>query len=143
MFPQSITLPLNLVVGTHVVDTDSTVRFDAALPRGTDTPTTCAVTVFDLRDGRRIIVCTELAENQGRSVTNAWPDLATVLLDGFGHDISPSKAVFVEHYAGNSVSYQGDDAPWETFDLVEIEWRDRVAVQASWKHIEQRGKRRA
>lgn len=92
-------------------------------------PTTFALTRFRLSDGRQIFVCTELAENKGMSVTNAWPWLAEKILR-LAKDAKPETSVFVEHYFEGSYRTPRRE---ETFDLVRIEWEGSFAVGQSWE----------
>lgn len=161
MLPTKLILPAKLVAGTHVIDatTPETLVLDLSLPVQVLTgapngrvsrlpaaegrvaaiaaglpvpePMTLGLTLFDLADGRRIFVCTELAENRGVSVTNAWPQLADRLLSVIG-GVKPEQAVFVEHYFPGSYK---SGHPEETFDLVEIEWREGRAVGQRWARI--------
>ncbi|WP_126447986.1 hypothetical protein [Sulfuricystis multivorans] len=161
MLPEKITLPASLIDSTYVIAVDGPVPIsidsgvlkvyagspDRPLPSAEGTlellkagippvePMTIGLSTFWLADGRQIFVCTELAENKGKSVTNAWPELAEKILHLAG-DVPPQRAVFVEHYFGGSydVGQCGLDYP-ETFDLVEIEWDGSRAVGNGWKSL--------
>lgn len=91
---------------------------------------------FDLLDGRRIFVVTELAENAGRSVTDAAEEIATVVLSRYGMDISPEQAIFVEHFddciAYVSPGSRAGRRARVTYDQWLITWRDRRAVFVDW-----------
>lgn len=162
MLPATITLPTAAIAGTYVIAAEppQVVIVDYALPRtviGADSdgelhqlpaaegailamlsgfdvpePMTLGLTLFDLADGRRVFVCTELAENKGVSVTNAWPDLARQLIDLAG-DAKPETAVFIEHYCDASYRQPIGD---ETFDLVEIEWAGQQPVNCGWRRLQ-------
>lgn len=163
MLPEKITLPTTLLAGAHIVAASSPtlISLDYSLRRsifvaeGAGTvrpmpaaegsialllagvpppePMTLGVTIFDLSDGRRVFVCSEVVENRGVSVTNAWPELASLLLRGDG-GVKAEQAVFVEHYFQGS--YRSDKKE-ETFDLVEITWDGSRPVHQMWRRIKE------
>lgn len=95
-------------------------------------PMTLCLTIFSLSDGRRVFICTELASNRGVSVTNAWPELAGVILRHFGNGVPPESAVFIEHYFPGS--YRSGERD-ETYDLVAIQWKDARPAGQIWRRI--------
>lgn len=90
---------------------------------------------FQLLDGRRVFVVTELAENAGPPVSDAAEIIATVVLARFGADLAPEQAVFVEHF-DDCVAYVSPARSGRrarvTFDQWLITWRDRRAVFVDW-----------
>lgn len=163
--PEMVELPLKLCIGTYVVSSSApelvtlelhyspevrvsspegdTTRLPAAeasivaLLNGIPAPepTTIGLTTFDLANGKTVIVCTEVAENEGRSVTNSWPDLAPAVLQHLGGAVRRERAVFVEHYCTGS--YRNSDIE-ETFDEVVLAWSGDKPVGHSWARIEMR-----
>lgn len=93
-------------------------------------PMTMSLTWFDLSNGERVFVCTELAENEGKSVTNAWPELADALVRLSGEP--KRKAVFVEHYFAGS--YPSGTAE-ESFDLVDLRPNGDGTLAVGWRRL--------
>ena len=56
----------------------------------------CALEILRLRDGRTAVIATEVADNPGTSVTNAFELLATDVCAWFA--IDPRRLVWIEHY---------------------------------------------
>ena len=75
-------------------------------------------------------VCTEIAENEGSSVTNSWPWLAEALVETLGLD--PGRTEFIEHYC--SLSYRNGSTR-ETLDHVDIVWRDNKPLRNTWRQL--------
>lgn len=74
----------------------------------------CGLRITPLRDGRVAVICTELPENPGTSVTNFAEGLAAMVCAEFG--INPAKLVWIEHYAAQAPNLK---AQWDrvTFQL--------------------------
>jgi len=75
-----------------------------------------------------IVIATEVATNQGQSVTNAIDLIATLAVNQFRLD--PARTRFIEHYTPES--YEGAEQV-ETFALVEFTWREREASNPQWR----------
>jgi len=56
----------------------------------------CGLRITALADGRVAVICTELPDNPGTSVTNYAEQLATLVCAERG--IAPEKLVWIEHY---------------------------------------------
>ena len=56
----------------------------------------CSLEVLPLSDGRTAVIATEVADNPGTSVTNAFELLATDVCARF--TIDPRRLVWIEHY---------------------------------------------
>jgi len=157
MLPEKITLPAALLNGAFVTANDGPTMVTVAPPlpkvflNGAVLPSaesflelvnigilrepmTFCLTVFWLSDGRQVFVCTEIAENHGPSVTNAWPWLANHVLKIAG-DVPREKAVFVEHYF--SGSYGGHSSTKETYDLVFLKWDADMVTGQGWQRLAQ------
>lgn len=132
MLPDSIDLPPELLNGAHVVSSRPTMRYIASLPGCPAFSLVMGLTVFDLSDGRRVFCCTELADNPGRSVTNAWPELAQDLLNEVGY-VDWENAVFVEHYFPGSYEEMRSG---EIYDLVEIDFIAGGFPQTKWRRLQ-------
>ena len=76
----------------------------------------CALEVLRLSDGRTVVIATELADNPGTSVTNAFEIVATEACRRFA--IDPARLAWVEHYGYASAFEAGNPRP---YDLVEFE----------------------
>ena len=94
-------------------------------------PMTYALTRFWLNSGHQVFVCTELADNPGPSVTNAWPQLAESILE-MVPEATPEKSIFIEHYFEGSYPRAFRE---ETFDAVNIHWNGRRAVIQTWERL--------
>ena len=88
----------------------------------------CRVRVFLPDEPERdapVIVCTELANNPGQSVTNAAPRIAAEVLKNLR---LPVPVVWIEHYEDGARGTREDP---ETFDLVVFEdYRPRAVADA-------------
>ena len=104
---------------------------EPALSNPAANPMAFALTRIERDDGITVALCSELADNPGTSVTNAWPGLAEFLCERF--ELDPARTIFVEHYG--SFSYQ-KDIP-EHFDRVEICWRNGHASLVGWHPVRQ------
>lgn len=124
-----ITLPPIALAGANVTDSYPCERyhaeFDARVPNAF---IEFGLAVFDLSDGRRIFVCSELADNTGRSVTNAWPELASWLMENVGAS-NPGNVMFIEHYWPGSYK---SNIREETFDQILIDWKE---MRTGWRRI--------
>lgn len=78
----TVELPGQLLTGAYVLGAWPREIIEVEVPF--QPPTTLALDIFEISDKRRILVCTELACNQGRSITNSWPDLADHLFKLLG-----------------------------------------------------------
>ena len=88
------------------------------------------MTRLERDDGVTVVICSELADNTGTSVTNAWPGLANYLCDTYG--FNPLKTVFVEHYGEFSYHRSQPREP-DRFDHVQLDWRSGDARLIGWK----------
>jgi hypothetical protein len=67
----------------------------------------CRIERIELDGGRTVIICEEIEENPGNSVTNAIEEVAFQICYKF--DISPDKLVLIEHY---EIDYGLDKDEW-------------------------------
>lgn len=59
-------------------------------------PARCGLEIIPLFDGRTVVICTELSDNPGVSVTNFAEELAMLVCAGW--NIHPERLVWIEHY---------------------------------------------
>jgi hypothetical protein len=69
-------------------------RFDYAGLHGR--PAACGLEILPLAHGGTAVICTELSDNPGTSVTNFAEELASIVCRGWR--IEPEKLVWIEHY---------------------------------------------
>lgn len=86
-----------------------------------------------LTNGKVLLVCSELARNDGISVAKAWPQLAEHLLKIAGI-AAPEQAVFVEHYFYGSYTELTNQTK-DDFYLMEIAWHGNKAIERKWHHL--------
>jgi hypothetical protein len=92
------------------------------------------VRIFEPRDDREpaVVICSELADNPGASVTNAAEAMATQVRDRY---LKGRTMVWVEHYPPEA--HGGEP---ETFDSVEFYERpDGSFSTPKWKHLGRKG----
>lgn len=94
-------------------------------------PSKCRIRLFRV-DGAPVVVCTELEENNGTSVTNAAEMIATLVLNTLGR---PSALTWVEHYPDRAF-FGNKPMMREQFDLVEFEWSGSALLHhPRWRRI--------
>jgi hypothetical protein len=96
----------------------------------------CALEILKGKDGKTVVIATEVKDNPGTSITNAAEHLAYWVCVEFS--IDPSKLVWIEHY--------GYPAPgdWKrhprTYDLVTFDilppGHDAVFAHATWRPMQ-------
>ena len=89
-------------------------------------PSLCGLHVELLPDGRTLVICTELSDNSGTSVTNFAEELATLVCGRFG--VAPDRLVWIEHYPASPV--HGPEPDW---DLVEFTWDGARFQDPNWR----------
>lgn len=89
------------------------------------------LTLIERDDHVTIALCSELADNPGTSVTNAWPGLADFLCARF--DLDPGRTIFVEHYG--AFSYGGKAGEPDRFDRLDLDWRGGKANLIGWQPV--------
>ena len=77
-----------------------------------------------------VVIATEIPKNQGKSITNAIPELVEAVAASFNLD--RQQLVWVEHYTPDS--YKGRDRT-EDFDLASFGSTDpEITGPVSWQH---------
>jgi len=89
------------------------------------------LTLIERDDHVTIALCSELSDNPGTSVTNAWPGLADFLCAQF--ELDPGRTIFVEHYG--AFSYDAQYEKTDRFDRVELDWRGGKASLIGWTPV--------
>jgi hypothetical protein len=92
----------------------------------------CGLRVIPLHDGRTAVICSELPDNPGTSVTNFAEDLAALVCAEFG--IDPKRLVWIEHY----VPHRGHPEPdWDlvTFKIALHDGRQAVLAEPQWRSM--------
>jgi hypothetical protein len=93
----------------------------------------CALEIIRVADGRSAVIATELPDNPGTSITNAFELVASAVCLQFA--IDPHRLVWIEHYGYASAFAAGNPRP---FDLVSFDvWpdRDRRVAHPQWKRM--------
>jgi hypothetical protein len=86
--------------------------------------------VWRLQIFGNVVIATEIPKNQGKSITNAIPDLAEAVAANFNLD--RQQLVWVEHYTPDS--YRGRDRT-EDFDLVSLgSTNPKIVGPVAWQH---------
>ncbi len=86
----------------------------------------CGIDVRPLADTRIFVICTELSDNPGTSVTNFAEELATLVCRHF--HIAPNKLGWVEHYPASE-----SHGPVDDWDWVEFRWDGENFTQLHWR----------
>ena len=93
----------------------------------------CALEILKGKDGRTVVIATEVKDSPGTSITNACEHLAYWVCVEFS--IDPSQLVWVEHY-GYPAPGDSKRRP-RTYDLVTFEivppGHDAVFAQPRWR----------
>ena len=91
----------------------------------------CGLTIIE-GEKMPVVILTELAENEGTSITNCYEKIATELYKGRLSHYLPTEIQWVEHY--NKNSYNTNDKLEETFDLVSLQWDEqkRCYLSPAW-----------
>ena len=93
----------------------------------------CRLRIYDT-DAGVVVVLSELADNPGRSVTNAAAELATEIAKRY--ELDPQTTTWLEHYG--AVSYWDTGETFhETFDLLTFTWYGRNAHNVEWRRLSQ------
>lgn len=77
---------------------------------------------------RVVVILTELPDNPGTSITNAFESIATEIYHRMLKDIPIERIEWIEHYLGTR--YLG-----ETYDRVIMDWDGKKFYSPRWKHI--------
>ena len=115
---KSVTLDLSSFVPTQFSSTEKAV---------------CLLRILQDK-GKTIVIVTELATNQGLSVTNAAEVLASKIVEQFHLD--PTTTRFIEHYGKESYGYEDERAVADVFDEVTFVWNGMLAMSPTWKRAD-------
>ena len=92
-------------------------------------PSTCHLELWE-SDTETLVITTELATNEGMSITNAYEWLASQIAQE--HRLDPRRTRFIEHYG--QMSYSRGKTP-DTYDLVTLMWNEGAAADPSWRRL--------
>ncbi len=101
---------------------------DERFPMGSDCA--CRLRVYALRDGRHVVIATELENSPGASVTNSAERWAEESVKEYG--LSPVSTVFIEHYDRGGTSREFPDG--HSFSTVSFRWSADRAEMPKWVH---------
>lgn len=89
----------------------------------------------DEETGKYLCIATEIAENPGKSVTNACEHIANQVLKDSDYVIEPESLIFLEHYSVASYNGGGKYAlqEYEHYDDVQFSWENGKAHHPQWK----------
>jgi hypothetical protein len=87
-------------------------------PIGKSGESFCRLRIYDTEAGA-VVVLSELADNPGKSVTNAAAELATEIAQRYALD--PQTTTWLEHYGAFSYRDTGETGN-ETFDRITFTW---------------------
>jgi hypothetical protein len=96
-----------------------------------DCPSRCGILKRQLKDGRFLVIATEIYRNNpGTPVTEWCAQIATRIL--LENNINPDYLIFIEHTPDLKSKLSFYD---ETFDLVEFNWENDHFTNPQWKRI--------
>lgn len=93
-------------------------------------PSTCHLRMVET-GGETVVIATELADNEGMSITNAYEWLASRITQEY--ELDPQRTRFIEHYS--AASYVGGSIP-DTYDEVSFVWNGREAHNPQWRRLQ-------
>jgi hypothetical protein len=91
-------------------------------------PSACGLDIQRLAGSRTLVVCTELPNNPGTSVTNFAEQLATLVCQRFA--IAPQDLLWIEHYPASET--HGPEPDW---DWVEFTWTGHEFIHPRWRPV--------
>jgi len=96
----------------------------------------CGLDILRRPDGTAWVMLTEVPDNKGTSITNAFEYLATLIKRTWLGELPPEAITWVEHYPERSE--ETNRIP-ETWDLVTVDWDEARGKygQPHWKHLRQ------
>ena len=83
---------------------------------------TCGLEI--VKGEKATVIVTEIADNSGTSITNAFESIATHVYQQFLDDYPVHNITWIEHYNQDSYEPAGDDP--ETFDQVFLSWNPKT-----------------
>lgn len=86
----------------------------------------CGVTIKK-QDEKITVILTELDDNPGTSITNAYEEIATKLHNEQLQHVDPTSIRWIEHYSSKRYG--------ETFDEVSLHWDGRKYSSPVWTRL--------
>ncbi len=105
-------------------------HFEFTAPNGLDAA--CRLRVYQITPELNVVLASELANNEGPSVTNSFEVIATEACREY--DLKPGTCIFVEHYDYRGAPHYVNPLGEETFDFVDLTWRADRAESPKWRH---------
>jgi hypothetical protein len=96
----------------------------------------CGVSIFQTAPDMAIVVLTELPDNPGMSITNAFEHISTSVKDILLPGIAASQIIWVERYVKGTAGFdEHGPVDGETFDLVRLEAGPHGYGRPSWSPL--------
>ena len=81
-----------------------------------------------------IVILTQIAENQGKSITNAFERIATEIVRQ--KRLNPHRVLWIEHYPDRNKGGGKNSILDESYSLVSLDWVAlKIARAPGWNHI--------
>ena len=95
----------------------------------------CHLAFHALRDDRVAVICTELEDNPGNSITSCAAELAAAVCSD--RKINPARLVWIEHNAARGTGEAHLPATWErvTFVVLQDPSGPPRISEPSWRHM--------
>ncbi|MCT7975250.1 hypothetical protein [Laspinema olomoucense] len=92
----------------------------------------CEIYICEV-EGRIKVIVTELPDNPGMSICNAFEDLFVQVCEFY--DLPPDKVDWMEHWPAWTAAEGGYDRPKEEYCKVEFDLENNRATNPRWIHI--------
>jgi hypothetical protein len=101
-------------------------------PNGLDS--VCRIEVFRLQDGRYVVICEELDDNPGMSVSGAWEAVVDAVRQKYG--VPVNETVWIEH---NAEAFEAGGNTLGRWQLVTFKMpaQDHVHGKAEWRNMKE------
>lgn len=96
------------------------------------------IEAFKIRMGHVVVILTELLHNEGKSITNASEEIATLAMEHLRHSnhLTPGRVIWIERYPGEIPDQ-------ETLEWITYKWTEKlvsseikyVATDPSWHPV--------
>lgn len=130
---QSLGLPDAVLDGRTILGHTVIDRFSCQSPSG-QSETTCRLEILKLSDGHVMAIATELADNEGPSITNASDFFIPAVYAAHLASYDLDDVEFIEHYRSD-LSYRNEASEWETYDRVLIENNSGQPSAIGWERL--------
>jgi hypothetical protein len=93
----------------------------------------CALNIEQIEDGRTVVICSELEDNPGTSITNAVEMIASQAVNQL--ELDPAKLVWIEHYPPEKVHGNTEDWDLVTFGAIFHDGIRTVFDDPIWRRL--------